>query len=121
MHIVDNSRFLLYIEPRKEEKSDLPVNDEITEIMEMALSDASCGAANYSDLNSTGVFNFNCGFKGIHHTSCGKVSDNHDYLLKNGMITNSLCVYYLQYYRNSIPPSEMDKVMELVSFYKQNF
>ena len=121
MHRVDNSRFLLYIEPKKEDKSELPLNDELTEMIELALSDASCDAANYSSLDTEETFNFNCGYRGVHRTECGKISINHDYLLKNGMITNSLCVYYLQYYRNSIPKTEMDKVMELFNFYHKEF
>lgn len=117
MDRIDNSRFLLYIEPKKEEKRETPVNDEITEIMERAFSEAQSGAANYSRIGEPEHFS-NGGWRGWHTCDCGETSTGHDYLLKNGMITNSLCVFYLQYYRNSIPKSEMNKVMELVSFYK---
>jgi len=37
MNRIDNSRFLLYIEPKKEEKLDIPINDEITKIIKSYL------------------------------------------------------------------------------------
>jgi len=117
MNRIDNSEFLLYIEPRREDKSDNPINDEITEVMKLALSEAKIGTANYSAIRKDAHFSSG-GWRGIHTCDCGERSDNHDYLLKNGMIVNSLCVFYLQYYRSSIPISEMDKVMGLVSFYQ---
>jgi len=116
MNRIDNSKFLIYIEPRKEEKLETPINDEIVEIMKIAFSESEIGAANYSHIGDKEVFTTG-GWKGWHTCDCGEQSTGHDYLLKNGMITNSLCVFYLQYYRNSIPKSEMDKVMKLVLFY----
>ena len=118
MNRIDNSKFLLYIEPKKERKSKTPLNDEITEIMKLAFSEAQHGVANYSSNNVSEVFR-NGGWRGWHTTDCGEHSTGHDYLLKNGMITNSLCVFYLQYYRESIPKSEMEKIINLVSFYKK--
>ncbi len=119
MHRIDNSRFLLYIEPRKEEKSETPINDDIVDIMQQALLEAESGTSNYSEMNEPENFQSRSGFRGCHTTDCGERSDNKDYLLKNGMITNSLCVFYLKWYRNSIPPSEMDKVNDLIKFYKK--
>lgn len=119
MHRIDNSKFLLYIEPSKKDKLKEPINDELTEIMLKALIESSKGAANYSDLNKPEIFHPKSAYKRCHGTECGEFSTNQDYLLKNGMITNSLCVFYLQYYRNSIPKSEMDKVLKLVEFYKK--
>ncbi len=117
MNRIDNSRFLLFIEPSEIEKSKTPVNDELTKTMQLALNEATEGISNYSEMNKKETFRYGPGYKGFHTTDCGKLSNNHDYLLKNGMITNSLAVFYLQYYRNSIPESEMNKVKELVSFY----
>jgi hypothetical protein len=37
------------------------------------------------------------------------------------MITNSLAAFYLRYYRNSIPESEMKKVMKVVTYYKEKY
>lgn len=54
-------------------------------------------------------------YKGIHFTQCGECSDNHDWILPNKMITNSLCKYYIRYYRDHIPSSEMSKLEDLYS------
>jgi hypothetical protein len=118
MHRIDDSVFLLYIEPDKNEKSDVPVNDELTKIMEFALSKSIKGTSNYSDIKLEPNFRKGSGFKGFHRTDCGMISTNNDYLLENGMITNSLCVYYIQYYRDCIPDSEMKKVKKLLTYYK---
>lgn len=118
MERIDNSKFLLYIEPNSKYKSEIPVNDELTGIMTLALSEAQFGCSNYNRVNAKETFMGKYGYKGIHITDCGKCSDNYDYLLKNGMITNSLCVFYLQYYREVIPQSELDKVKNLLNYYK---
>ena len=33
-----------------------------------------------------------------------------DFLLPNGLVTNSLCVHYLAYHRDEVPPSELAKI-----------
>lgn len=134
MHREDNSKYLLYIEPRSKDKLQEPINDELTEMMEKALTKAKKGTANYSQLEDKGdgfdwihngetrrVPSFregNGGYKGIHYTECGERSSNCDYLLENGMITNSLSPFYLRWYRYSIPESEMKKIHQLMEFYK---
>lgn len=118
MHRIDDSKFLLYIEPKAEEKSVVPIDDEISIIMEKAFVESQEGVANYSRIGSDEYFEGRGGWRGSHMTDCGERSSNKDYLLENGMITNSLCVFYLRYYRNSIPESEMKKVMKLVDCYK---
>ena len=117
MHRDDNSKFLLYIEPKASEKLLVPVNDEITALMEKAFSDAISGAANYNKVNEPESFSPKSGFKGFHRTDCGEISTNHDYLLRNNLITNSLAVFYVRWYRNSIPPSDWDKIEKLKTFY----
>jgi len=135
MHREDNSKYLLYIEPNTKDKLVEPINDEIVQIMELALSKAKPGTANYSKLDDMGdgyeyeysngrkeiipSFTENCAYRGIHTTGCGGRSSNQDYLLENGMITNSLSSFYLKWYRYSIPESEMKKVNQLVNFYKR--
>ena len=115
----DKSKFLLYIEPKKEEKSKEPVIDNITNVLTFALSKAKKGAGNYS--NRIGVEDFyDTNWRGSHKTECGAPSDNHDYLLENGMITNSLAPFYAMWYRNSIKKNDMDKIEKLVDFYKVN-
>ena len=54
MHRNDKSKYLLYIEPKKEEKLKEPINDELTELMEMALSKAKAGTSRYSHLDDMG-------------------------------------------------------------------
>jgi len=118
MHRNDKSRFLLYIEPKKEEKLKVPINDELTELMEMAMRKSTEGAANYSDINDVvGKFKKGNGWKGDHGTDCGECSSNHDYLLNNGLITNSLSVFYVKYYRNSIHENDWIKLKQLGDYY----
>lgn len=121
MHREDNSKFMLYIEPKASEKLQKPIEDGLTRIMERALKLAKTGTANYSNIEDSGESSFNegSGFRGVHRTECGETSENHEYLLENGYITNSLAPFYLKWYRNSIPETEMKKVMELVDFYSR--
>jgi hypothetical protein len=121
MHRIDNSCFLLFIEPPKKKKMKIPVNDEITRIMKLALSEAKTGMSNYSSPEAAPRFRSGPGYKGYHKTACGKRSIGYDYLLENGMITNDLAPFYLQYYRDSIPDSEMKKILKLVTYYKQKY
>jgi len=118
MHREDNSRFLLYIEPKKEEKLSEPIKDELVKIVEKAIANSKSGTANYSDLdNDGGKFREGSAYKGTHSTECGERSDNEDYLLPNGMITNSLAPFYLRWYRDSIPATEMKKLEALKEYY----
>lgn len=119
MHRADNTKFLLFIEPKREEKSSTPFNDDFVEVMKMALDKAKEGVSNYSRSDEEPVFSEGAGYKGVHHTACGKSSSNQDYLLENGMVTNSLAPFYLEHYRSAIPETEMKKVNELVKFYKR--
>lgn len=135
MHREDNSKYLLYIEPKAIEKLKNPIDDELTELMEMAISKAEEGTANYSSLDDMGdgydwvyggvtkripSHRTGSAYKGVHRTGCGEISSNVDYLLENGMITNSLAPFYVRWYRYSIPESEMNKLKELQKFYKKN-
>jgi len=117
MHREDRSNYLLYIEPPKKEKLPEPVNDSLTELMEKSLERSKKGTAQYSDMDSKGNFRENNAYKGFHSTECGERSTNQDYLLENGMITNSLAPFYLKWYRNSIPESEIEKLMNLRQYY----
>ena len=110
MHRNDKSKFLLYIEPPKEEKLRDPINDEITKLMELAFSKAKAGVANYSSVNEEEKFHEGGAYKGCHHTAAGEQGENRDYLLENGLITNELCVLYIQRYRKSIPENDWEKI-----------
>lgn len=56
------------------------------------------------------------GYRGWHTCSCGKASDNKDWLLPNGVITNSLFLHYVMCHRQEIPQSEIDKIEK---YYKE--
>ena len=134
MHREDNSKYLLYIEPKMEDKLKQPIEDDLTKLMEEALSKSKEGTSHYSKLDDMGdgykytyngitndipSFSTGRGFRGVHRTECGERSASCDFLLENGMITNSLAPFYLKWYRYSIPESEMKKVIELQNFYKE--
>lgn len=96
-------KYVMMIEPDKEgEKAENPVEDNLSLAMEQLL--------NMCDFSAFRT-------KGIHITKCGKWSDNKDWILPGGQTTNSLALYYLQYYRPYIPPSEIDKVKLLAKNY----
>ena len=120
MHREDNSNYLLFIEPSALDKLKEPINDELTDLIEMALSKAKLGTSRYSSLDDRGTFRQGSGFKGTHLTECGERSSNVDYLLENEMITNSLAAFYLRWYRYSISEKEMVKVLKLKDFYDNN-
>lgn len=106
-----SNKYFMMIEPDKEgEPSSEPVEDEITDMINFIYEHTTI--PNYA-------------YKGFHSTKCGKRSDNKDHILPNGMITNSLCVYYIQYYRPYIPISEINKIIliydELISEYEKRY
>jgi hypothetical protein len=111
----------LYIEPKKEEKSLSPVNDVYTLIMEKLLEIAVVGASKYNKLDDHNTFMPLNGWRGIHRTDCGQASTSRDYLLDSGYITNSLAVFYLRWYRSSIPESEMEKVKDAIDPYRVKY
>lgn len=118
MQRTNDNTFLLFIEPKREQKSVTPVNDMLTEIMELAFKKAIKGSSNYHRPDEPIRFRAGGGKMGVHRTECGEKSTNNEYLLENGMITNSLCIFYLKYYREAIPESEINKVLELIKFYE---
>ena len=99
MHREDTSLYLLFIEPKLEDKLQEPIEDELVSLMEMALSKAKQGGTRYNDIYNNGLiegrsaFRENTAYKGVHRTHCGEISNNCDYLLENYMITNSLAPF----------------------------
>ena len=45
-----NLKFLLFMEPTLEQKSKIPINDEITLLIRMASQDCITGTSNYDEL-----------------------------------------------------------------------
>lgn len=113
----ESSAFLLYMEPPASEKAKEPIEDELTALVDLAMSQAVGGASNYSAVGMEAMFHPGSGFRGIHRTDCGAVSDNKDYKLENGMITNSLAPFYVRYYRESITGSDRRKLQLLAQHY----
>lgn len=116
----DNSVFLLYMEPPLWEKLKEPIEDELTELLRKALKAAKKGTANYSRENEEPIFDEGDRHRwmGTHETSCGKRSTDKDYLLENGMITNSLAPFYVANYRSSICMNDWMKIQALIDFYQ---
>ena len=113
----DSPNYLLYIEPSLNEKTLKPCLDGWIELMKLALSTAKLGTASENN-NYELKFHENSRFRGIHITECGVYSKNYEYLLENGIVTNSLCKYYLIWYRKSIPNSEWTKLKKLAEYFK---
>lgn len=119
MHRSDNSLFLLFIEPSKEDKK--PTTDKhalrLAKMLRGLLYEAKCGTSNYSKLDSKPVFRYDGAYMGVHTTDCGERSRNFDLMLGNGMITNSLAAFYIENYWDVIPESEKKKLDQLAEFY----
>ena len=104
---------LLFIEPSRVEKLETPIEDELTSLVQMAYDRKTAEGF----LTPQGVFNDKIRSKGWHSTDCGQHSTSVNYLLENGMVTNSLCVFYVKYYRNSIQSDDIEKLKQLAEFY----
>jgi len=88
--------------------------------MHLALEEGEFGTSNYDRLNEKPGFHKGGLYRGYHETDCGYCC-YYDYLLENGMITNELAEYYVRYYRRAIPKTEMQKVLQLVEYYKNKY
>jgi hypothetical protein len=82
---------MLFIEPKKP-PSEGPIIDELTLKMVAALRKATL--PHYRSL-------------GFHTCICGAKSDSTDFILPNGLRTNSLCVHYLAYHRAEVEAGEL--------------
>jgi hypothetical protein len=82
---------MLFIEP-KEPPSREPLIDELTMKMVAALRKATL--PDYR-------------FLGFHTCLCGAKSDSTNFVLPNGVVTNSLCVHYLAYHRAEVEAREL--------------
>jgi hypothetical protein len=97
---------LLFIEPTQPELA-TPVIDNLTRRMAAALQRSRSGTWQGDR------FDVGNGWRGWHTCSCGAMSGNHDLLLANGMVTNSLAVHYLAKHRLEVPQAELRKVLTL--------
>lgn len=109
----DNSRFLLFIEPKKEEKSKDPTIDTLESRMESVIQSGERGIL-LEEGGGEYLFDKGNTWRGFHTTDCGEKSSNQDILLENGMITNSLAVFYLTWYRDSIPNRDIEMLQSML-------
>ena len=113
----ENPYALLYIEPNPKYRNENPITDELYNIVMDALEESTKGIWYYDELDSTlDNFMLDDSWRGTHRVDEFASSSNRDYLLKCGLVTNSCAGYYLQYYRNQIPDSEIQKLKKLVEF-----
>ena len=123
VHRADKTKYFLFIEPDPSQKSAQPVNDDLTASLQAAMQQAVKGTSHYANLRDKGESfqTANDGsYRGMHFAADGQVSDTYDYLLPNGFITNSLCVHYVQYYRQALPKTELNKLRALHEYMKKN-
>lgn len=117
MHREDNSKYFLFIEPDSTKKAAQPVQDELTDSLAAAMAQSEKGTSDYSNLRCQGKFNKSGGgYRGFHFSEDGQVSDVVDYLLPNGLITNSLALHYVRFYRSELPQTEQRKLKDLHKF-----
>ena len=103
-------QYFMTIEPNQDGLiADEPINDELTEKVKFIYD---CTVMpdpmhRYKGEHYIEVKKTNDGIRDTIYWIC---SDNADHYLPNGVITNSLCVFYVQYYRLYIPQIEIDKI-----------
>lgn len=101
-----------FIEPGIEQRTIMPIEDEITSLVEMALKESAKGC--YYSMEK---FIEGSGWKGWHVNCDGQKSSNKDYKLKNGMVTNSLIVHYFKWFRPAIDADEYSRLWALADYY----
>lgn len=120
----DKTKFLLFIEPKIEQKARIAMNDEFATLLRAACADAKRGTSNYKEPGlPEPVFNEGKSYwpmLGIPagHVCCDGVrSANYDLLLPGGFITNTLCVHYIMFYRSCINGNDWEKLKDLQRTY----
>lgn len=112
MHRVDNSKYVLFIEPKDSDRGK-PVNDWYSEVVQKALERAVSGTSLYGVPTDQGHFLEDSGYRGTHPGPNGLVSSACDYLLPGGYITNSLALYYIRDYRSAVPSQDLEKIKDI--------
>ena len=85
------------IEPTKPASAE-PVNDWLTAKVRSLMKQASRE-------NAT---------RGVHLCVCGECSDNCDWILPDGTVTNSLAAHYAERHRDELPEVERHKIVNLM-------
>lgn len=124
-----NIEFLLFINPRIEQKSKQPIDDVYVEAMAWALSLAEKGTTNlgrlfYPFYPSSLSVSFQAGscYRGFHEACDGECSTSFDYLLQipENYVVNSLSVHYLRWFRDAIPQEEWVKLDNVKAHYEKH-
>ena len=123
MHREDNTKYLLYIEPKVSDKLKEPINDDLTKMMEVALSKSQEGVARYSDTSDSGSFQKGSGYKGSHSTECGQRSSNKDYIVDERVFNKEDYPDFINWYIKNInwcdlPSHIMTSFMSLEDYAK---
>lgn len=95
--IVKENTHILFIEPTGK-KSEEPIIDDLTKKVQDVMLNATFPEYMY---------------KGFHICGCGEFSDNRDWILPNGQITNSLAYHYIAEHREDVPDYEIEKIKNL--------
>lgn len=122
VHREDASPYFLFIEPSVHQRADRPVNDALTEAVREAWQRAETGTSRYadpSDLHGAFTPGASASYRGMHFCEDGAASDTVDYRLPNGLITHSLCVHYVRWYRAALPETERTKLQALYEFMQE--
>jgi hypothetical protein len=103
--------YLLMIEPDKEDYK----KDE-TKHIETHSVFSNCVV--WDDLTRTAESVFeqaeeNRRFRGVYQCICGEMSDNIEWVLPTGHITNSLMIHYISSHRPEVPKSEIKKLKSI--------
>jgi hypothetical protein len=93
-HELISGKGLLFIEPGQQ-ASPNPVIDHITRSMSAAFRQARASAW------ASG---------GYHRCCCGALSEDHEFHLPNGDLTNSLCVHYVAHHRSEVPQEQLERI-----------
>lgn len=94
--MISDDRDILYIKPSARTSSD-PTIDDLTRKMTSAFRQGEPVRQ----------------WRGFHNCPCGVRSDNTDYRLPDGKLTNSLCVHYLAWHRREVPSVQLEQVAAL--------
>lgn len=94
-----------------------PHDDDLTRGMQALLDEAKQNTGTFE--KRLCIFYKGRATMGGHKCCCGAASTNVDYLVAPGVVTNSLCVHYLQCHRDEIRSSDMDLVRELIAERRQ--
>jgi len=91
-----SDEFLMMIEPQ--EAAEEPIEDRITE-MARTVGRAAVASDHV--------------YKGHHTCMCGATSDNRDWVLPGGVVTNSLMIHYVECHRREVPTAELLKLQRI--------